>query len=145
MVWCVCVSLSCYMGIGLSLLLYPIKNQQKKLKYMVLEEKVKARARLGLPAAGKNGGAPLLGRMATKAQYEENERVEANVDWRKVRASVRVSTDVFLWGGRRAGRGNKMFFLNQLANHDTIFTCRSRTPSSPSRPSACRRASGPAP
>lgn len=51
---------------------------------MVLEEKVKARARLGLPAAGKNGGAPLLGRMVSKAQYEENERVEANVDWRKV-------------------------------------------------------------
>jgi hypothetical protein len=54
----------------------------------VLEEKVKARARLGLKAGGKDGAAPLLGRMASRAQYEENERVEAGVDWRKVRSEI---------------------------------------------------------
>lgn len=62
-------------------------TRQKKLKYTVLEEKVKTRVRMGLGPAGKDGAAPLMGRMASKAQYEENERVEANVDWRKVGAS----------------------------------------------------------
>ncbi len=50
----------------------------------MLEERVKTRARLGLGPAGEKDGAPLMGRMATRAQYEENERVNANVDWRKV-------------------------------------------------------------
>ena len=65
---------------------------QKIFKQMVLDEKAAIRARLKL----KGKDVPLSGRM-TEAQRVEDARVEALIDWRKVRRE----------GGREGGRKGK--------------------------------------